>query len=190
MEKKEDLTNNQTDNTNSEEENRVIEDDGIENAESLKNQLTEAYSKHESLHSKYLRTFADLENLKKRSIRDREEAIKRSRLQIIEDLLPAIDAFKIGMEEALKVDPEGPVVNGFKMAIDQMQSTLAEYGLVCIEGTDEIFDPNLHEAIGHEIGEKDDVILKVIRKGYRIKDYLIRPATVIISKMSVNEPTS
>ena len=67
-----------------------------------------------------------MENLKKRSIRDREEAIQRSRLQIIEDLLPVLDSFKIGMDEALKNDPDGPIVNGFKMALEQFNSILNE----------------------------------------------------------------
>ena len=91
------------------------ENDGVEEIEpsletssELQSKLTAAYSKHEDLQSKYLRVFADLENLKKRSIRDREEAIQRSRLQIIEDLLPVLDSFKIGMDEALKTIPMVP----------------------------------------------------------------------------------
>lgn len=153
-----------------------------EHSSMLKTRLNEAYSKQEDLQSKYLRTFADLENLKKRSIRDREEAIKRSRLQLIEDLLPVIDAFKMGMHEASKADPEGPIVNGFKMSIDQFQGILGEYGLVCIEESGGVFDPNIHEAIGHEQGEEEDTILKVVRIGYRLKDHLIRPASVIVSQ--------
>ena len=183
MEKKEDLTNSVQDDSIPK-EGEVENDLGeVEECPSnLKSQLTEAYSKHENLQSKYLRTFADLENLKKRSIRDREEASSRARLQIMEDLLPVIDAFKMGMDEAVKADPEGPVVNGFKMAINQMQSTLEDYGLVCIEGVGEPFDPKFHEAIGHETGEEEGLILQVIRKGYRLRDHLIRPASVIVSQ--------
>ena len=183
MEKKEDLINSEN-NQNSSPENEILNDDDgqEESPSSLKSQLTEAYSKHESLQSKYLRTVADLDNLKKRSIRDREEAIQRTRLQLMEDLLPTIDAFKIGMHEAEKADPDGPIVNGFKMAINQMQNVLEEYGLVCIEGVGEDFNPKLHEAISYEIGDKEDIVLRVIRTGYRLKDHLIRPASVIVSQ--------
>ena len=183
MEKKEDLISSEN-NQNSSPENEILNDDvGQEESPlSLKSQLTEAYSKHESLQSKYLRTVADLDNLKKRSIRDREEAIQRARLQIMEDLLPTIDAFKIGMLEAEKADPDGPIVNGFKMAINQMKNVLEEYGLVCIEGVGEDFNPKLHEAISYEIGDKEDIVLRVIRTGYRLKDHLIRPASVVVSQ--------
>lgn len=191
MDKQEDLTNSENDKSNSTDEEVVKDEQELEETPSnLKNQLSEAYSKHENLQSKYLRTFADLENLKKRSIRDREEAIQRTRLQIIEDLLPVIDAFKMGMDEAQKADPEGPVVNGFKMAINQMQTTLEDYGLVCIEGIGEPFDPKFHDAIGHEAGDDDDMILQVIRKGYRLRDHLLRPASVIVSKRAMDESGS
>ena len=148
----------------------------------IEKRLSEAYSKNEDLQTKYLRTFADLENLKKRSIRDREESIKRARQQLIEDLLPVIDAFKMGMDEAIKADPDGPIVNGFNMAINQMEKVLEEYGLVCIEEIGGAFDPKFQEAIGYEQGDEDDVVLKIIRKGYRLKEHLIRPASVIVSQ--------
>ena len=183
MEDKEDLTD--SDNIQTEppvEENGDSDQELEESPTMLKTRLHEAYSKQEDLQSKYLRTFADLENLKKRSIRDREEAIKRARLQLIEDLLPVIDAFKMGMSEANKFDPDGPIVNGFNMATNQLQNVLGEYGLVCIEETGEEFDPNIHEAIGHEESEEEDTVLKIIRIGYRLKDHLIRPASVIISQ--------
>ncbi|MDC0646230.1 nucleotide exchange factor GrpE [Opitutales bacterium] len=183
MEDKEDLTDSDNNQTEPPVEENEDSDQNLEESPTmLKSRLHEAYSKQEDLQSKYLRTFADLENLKKRSIRDREEAIQRARLQLIEDLLPVIDAFKMGMIEATKFDPDGPIVNGFNMATNQLQNVLGEYGLVCIEKTGGQFDPNIHEAIGHEESEEEDTVLKIIRIGYRLKDHLIRPASVIISQ--------
>lgn len=161
-------------------EGKLVEDD--ESVSRLKDRLNEAYGKQEDLHSKYLRTFADLDNLRKRSIRDREEAVQRTKKQIIEDLLPVIDAFNIGIEEALKTEPDGPLAKGFKMAIDQMDSVLSEYGLACINETGNEFDPQLHEAISYEPGDKEGIILKVVRNGYKINEHLLRPASVIVSK--------
>ena len=136
MEDKEDLTDSDNNQTEPPVEENEDSDQNLEESPTmLKTRLHEAYSKQEDLQSKYLRTFADLENLKKRSIRDREEAIQRARLQLIEDLLPVIDAFKMGMIEATKFDPDGPIVNGFNMATNQLQNVLGEYGLVCIEET-------------------------------------------------------
>jgi molecular chaperone GrpE len=180
QESTESVTDNQNpdkiDNIQDSEENLTNDSTGVEK------RLSEAYSKNEDLQTKYLRTFADLENLKKRSIREREAAIVRARQQLIEDLLPVIDAFKMGMEEAIKADPDGPIVNGFNMAINQMEKVFEEYGLVCIEETGGAFDPKIHEAIGYEQGEEEDIVLKIIRKGYRLKDHLIRPASVMVSK--------
>ena len=153
----------------------------------LKSKLDEAYGKQEDLHSKYLRTFADLDNLRKRSIRDREEAIQRTKKQILEDLLPVIDSFNIGIDAAIKENPDGPLVKGFKMAIDQMDAVLGEYGLICIDAVGQNFDPQFHEAIGYENGESDGIVLKIIRNGYKIKEQLLRPASVVVSKVEVKQ---
>ena len=64
--------------------------------------LNEAYGKQDDLQNKYLRVHADLENLKKRAIREREDAVQRTRSQLIGDLLPIIDAFQMGLSEASK----------------------------------------------------------------------------------------
>ena len=153
----------------------------------LKSKLDEAYGKQEDLHSKYLRTFADLDNLRKRSIRDRDEAIQRTKKQILEDLLPVIDSFNIGIDAAIKENPDGPLVKGFKMAIDQMDAVLGEYGLICIDAVGQNFDPQFHEAIGYENGESDGIVLKIIRNGYKIKGQLLRPASVVVSKVEVKQ---
>lgn len=153
----------------------------------LKSKLDEAYGKQEDLHSKYLRTFADLDNLRKRSIRDRDEAIQRTKKQILEDLLPVIDSFNIGIDAAIKENPDGPLVKGFKMAIDQMDAVLGEYGLISIDAVGQNFDPQFHEAIGYENGESDGIVLKIIRNGYKIKEHLLRPASVVVSKVEVKQ---
>ena len=191
MEKKEDLTNSENDESNSTEEEFVKDEQEIDESPSvLKNQLTEAYSKNESLQSKYLRTFADLENLKKKINPGQRGSNSENSSTVNRGPAPVLDAFKMGLDEAQKADPEGPVVNGFKMAINQMQNTLEDYGLVCIEGIGEPFDPKFHDAIGHELGEDEDMVLQVIRKGYCLRDHLLRPASVIVSKKAVDESVS
>jgi len=154
-----------------------------ESVNRLKSKLDEAYGKQEDLHTKYLRTVADLENVRKRSIRDRDEAIQRTKKQIIEDLLPVIDSFNMGIGEASKVDSDGPLVKGFQMAIEQLNSVLADYGLTQIDAVGGEFDPQIHEVIGYESTDKDGFVLSIVRHGYKIKDNLIRPASVIVSKL-------
>jgi len=158
--------------------------DGHEEKESAFSQkVTETYADNEALKEKYIRALADIDNLRKRSIRERDEAITRTRRRLIEDLLPAIDAFKLGLNEAQKVDPEGPVYNGFNMAVSQLDSILSEYGLMTLEPTGDLFDPSLHDAIRHEDSDSEEgIILQTIRPGFRLGESLLRPASVVVSK--------
>ena len=123
---------------NSSEEKEEFDKDTI-----LKSKLDEAYGLQEDLKGKYLRSVADLDNLRKRSIRDREDAVLRTRAQIIGDLLPVIDAFQLGLSEAQKNKDAESVVAGFSMAMKQMNSVLGEFGLSVIDPSNEEFDLSL-----------------------------------------------
>lgn len=173
-------------------EKSTAEDDSMTNDEvknRLEAKLSDAYGKQDDLQNKYLRVHADLENLKKRSIKEREDAVHRTRSQLISDLLPSIDAFKMGLSEAEKHTNAKEFVEGFGMAMKQMNNVLDEYGLVVLEPTEQEFDPKYHEAINYEINEDLDegTVIKTIRCGYRLGDKLLRPASVILSKKETAE---
>ena len=183
--------NNEDINAGSSEKN-AAEDDSKTNDEvknRLEAKLSDAYGKQDDLQNKYLRVHADLENLKKRSIKEREDAVHRTRSQLISDLLPSIDAFKMGLSEAEKHTNAREFVEGFGMAMKQMNNVLDEYGLVVLEPTEQEFDPKYHEAINYEINEDLDegTVIKTIRCGYRLGDKLLRPASVILSKKETAE---
>jgi molecular chaperone GrpE len=188
-------TNNSTDTEeSSSDESKLHEDEALEGHENtaekkdsvddrISKKVSDTYAENELLQTKYLRALADIDNLRKRSIREREEAVIRTRSQLIEDLLPAIDAFKLGLNEASKVDPDGPVFSGFNMAVNQLESIMAEYGLVTLDPTGEAFDPSLHDAIRHEESESEDgTVLQTIRLGFRLGETLLRPASVVVAK--------
>ena len=176
--------NDQVESEDSNEQTKKFDKDAI-----LKNKLDEAYGIQEDLKGKYLRSVADLENLRKRSIRDREDAVLRTRAQIIGDLLPVLDAFQLGLNEAQKNKETESVVAGFSMAMKQMNNVLGEFGLKLIDPSNGEFDPKLHEAIGYEDSDEyeEGMVLKCVRVGYQIRDQLLRPATVILSKMAKDE---
>ena len=157
--------------------------------ERLETKLSEAYGKQDDLQNKYLRVHADLENIKKRAIREREDAVQRTRFQLISDLLPIIDSFKMGLSEASKHIEAKNYVEGFAMATNQLENLLNEYGLSVIEPTNEIFDPKSHEAISYEESEglEDGVVIKTIRSGYKLGEKLLRPASVVLSKKTKEE---
>jgi len=150
----------------------------------LNAKLQDAYEQNETIQNKYLRALADLENIRKRSIREREESATRAKTQIFVDLLPILDAFNLGFAQAEKAKGDKEVVQGFAMAMIQFKEAMKTYGLEVIEPSNGNFDPGLHEAIGYEESEgvENGTILKTIRTGYKLKEKLLRPASVILVK--------
>ncbi len=134
-----------------------------------------------------LRTAAEMENLRKRTTREREEAIRYANQRLIEDLLPVIDNFEMGMQAASQ-DTQSMIYIGMEMVRRQLIDFLTAQGVEEVPTTGK-FDPNLHDAVAQEecgAGEEDR-ILRVTRRGYRLRDRLIRPASVVVSKLPTAE---
>ena len=192
MEKEEKESEPENPETNVEQEEDAPEEQDEEKKASvtrLQSKLDDAYGKQDDLNGKYLRAVADLENVRKRSIRDREDAVQRTRSQIIGDLLPVIDAFQLGFAEAKKNEEAAQFVEGFSMAMSLLESTLSEYGLAVIDPKGEEFDTKFHEAIGYEedAEQEEGTVINTVRPGYRIGEQLLRPATVILAKAPAKE---
>jgi molecular chaperone GrpE len=136
-----------------------------------------------------LRAAADLENYRKRMIREKEEAIRFANAGILEKLLPILDNFQLGLDAA-SGDASAPgtkgIVDGFSMVHRQLGDFLVSSGLQPIDAEGEPFDPKLHEALGHESdpAQADGVVLRQMRRGYRLGDRLIRPSSVIVNKLA------
>lgn len=133
-----------------------------------------------------LRTQADLENYKKRSTREREDAIKYANTSLLERLIPIVDSFELGLTAARGEGEQSPVFSGMSLVLKQLADFLADNGLQPIEAVGQKFDPNLHEAIGHEPSDTvaEGKVISQTRRGYRFKDRLLRPATVVVSSGS------
>ena len=168
-----------------------VQNEGLESSmeepapeNNLKSKLDKVYGENEDIKAKYLRALADLENLRKRSLKDREDAINRTKAQMLGDLLPVLDAFELGMIEAEKTEESESLFAGFSMAVKQMESILQEYGLSKIDPTGNKFDPALHDAMGYENNDEleEGTVIRSIRKGYMIKDTLLRPASVMVAR--------
>ncbi len=130
-----------------------------------------------------LRTAAEMENLRKRTTRDREDAIRYANQRLLEELLPVIDNFEMGMQAASQ-DTKSMIYIGMDMVRRQLNEFLASQGAEEIP-TDGPFDPNLHDAVAQEecdAGEEGR-ILKVTRRGFKLRDRLLRPASVVVSKV-------
>src|ERR1700747_1747738 len=97
-----------------------------------------------------LRSQADFENYKKRSAREKEEAIKYANSALLERLVAIIDNFELGLAAAKEQGEQSPIYSGMILVQKQLNDLLAENGLQTIEAEGKTFDPNLHEAIAHE----------------------------------------
>jgi molecular chaperone GrpE len=130
------------------------------------------------------RNQAELENYRKRVARDREDDMKRTRAGLLEDLLPVLDNFELGMLEVRKGDPRSPIVIGMEMIERQLKEFMANAGVEVIDAPGTPFDPNLHEAVSQEANAEvpEGKVIRQLRKGYKLRDRLLRPAMVVVSK--------
>lgn len=127
-----------------------------------------------------LRTAAEMDNLRKRTAREREEAVRYANARLLEELLPVIDNFEMGMQAASQ-DTSSMIYIGMDMVRRQLEEFLGSQGVTPI-ATDVPFDPNLHEAVSQEPAEGEDGrILRVVRRGFMLRDRLLRPASVVVS---------
>ncbi|HEY1719270.1 MAG TPA: nucleotide exchange factor GrpE [Verrucomicrobiae bacterium] len=134
----------------------------------------------------WIRTAADLENFKKRAARERTEAAQFANASLLQKLLPILDNFEMAQSAAQNAEGEklSALQAGVAMIQQQLKSVLLETGLEEIDATGKLFDPTLHEAVSQQ--ETTDVpeghVVQQIRKGYKLRDRLLRPAAVIVAK--------
>ena len=130
-----------------------------------------------------LRSQADFENYKKRAAREKEEAIKYANSSLLERLVTIIDNFELGLEAAKGEGERSAIYSGMTLVLKQLNDFLVENGLQPIEAEGKKFDPNVHEAIAHEASDTipENNIIRQTRRGYRFKDRLLRPSSVVVS---------
>ena len=131
-----------------------------------------------------LRARADLDNFRKRALREKEEAIRYANNGLLERLLPVVDNFELGLDAAKSAPGADAILQGLGMVARQFRDFLASSGVseIPTEGAD--FDPNLMEAVGHEHDPEvpEGKVLRQTRRGYKLRDRLLRPASVFVSK--------
>ena len=150
----------------------------------LRAQLDKAATEAEELRQRHLRAVADLENYRRRALRERDEARKAGTIGLLEDLIPVVDNFAMGLGAAQQHAEAKVFAEGFAMVLNQLQAVLTQNGVERLEPKGQAFDPNLHEAVNQvahaEIPEGH--VVEVVRVGYRLGERLVRPASVLISR--------
>ncbi len=131
-----------------------------------------------------LRARADLDNFRKRSLREKEEAIRYANNGLLERLLPVIDNFELGLDAAKSAADTASILQGMSMVQKQLHDFLKNNGLEEVQAEGEAFDPNKHDAVSQEFCADipEGHVIRQVRKGYKIKDRLVRASSVIVSK--------
>lgn len=129
------------------------------------------------------RTAADLDNYRKRVARERTESSRYANQALLEELLPVLDNFEMGMQAASQ-EQGSMIYIGMNMVGKQFDEFLDNNGVKLVPAEGQPFDPNLHEAVSEEETSEvpDGTIVRVIRRGYSLRDRLLRPATVVVAK--------
>ena len=150
---------------------------------SLDEQLAKSQEEASNNWDKVLRLQAEIENLRKRTLRDVENASRGSIERVIMEMLPILDSFELGLDlKTETIDEYKTFKEGQEASMMLMNSLFNKLSIETIDPSEMRYDPGLHEVISTQ--EDDSVepgyIIKVIQKGYRLKERLLRPARVIV----------
>lgn len=134
-------------------------------------------------HERYLRAVADLENFRKRAVREKEEVRQFGTAAVMEDIIPVLDNLGLGLAAAKQQAEGKAVADGVALVLEQLKATLSRHGLKEVNPAGAAFDPHLHECIAHQPDSQvpAESVMQVVRLGYSLNGRLLRPASVIVS---------
>lgn len=179
-------------------ESTAVEKSSLENElEALQQKITEQQQQISDLNQKLLRSFADFENLRKRSLEEKEKTHQFAITNFVSDLALVVENFFMASENCPQQEIEkNEAIKNYAIAVDmtkkELIKTLEKYKVTRIFPLKQQFDHNLHEALSQVPTQpniaQDGEILQVIQAGYKIADRLIKPALVIVAKVAETNP--
>ena len=132
----------------------------------------------------YLRERADLENFRKRSLREKEDAIRFANDRLLKEMIPILDNLERAVEHAGEESGGEGLLEGVDLTLNMFRKVLEAFGVKPIAAIGEAFDPSLHQAMGNV--ETDDyppnTVSAEFQKGYLLHDRLLRPSLVMVAK--------
>jgi molecular chaperone GrpE len=177
--------NDQSQSTISSADGDVHKTVSAQNAE-LKEELARKEKESTDNYDKYLHAVADLDNYKKRAIREKADIIKYGKEDIIQDILPFVDSLDRALEHADSADSSDVQAfkEGIKLIQEQLLSCLKKHGVEKIDSVGLDFDPNFHEAMMQVESEEhaDNKVVNEVQKGYLLNGRLLRPSKVCVCK--------
>lgn len=155
----------------------------------LEEQLAAAKKDAVAGQERYLRAVADLENYRKRMLREKDELRQYAAANVVEDIIPVLDNLSLGIAAAKQQTDVKSIVDGVGHVLEQFKTTLGRHGLKEVNPLNQPFDHNLHESIAHQPSPTvtAENVMQVVRLGYTLNGRLLRPASVIVSSGAVKE---
>lgn len=155
----------------------------------LEQQLATALEEKQQLHEQFLRNLAEMDNLRKRTNREKEEISKFANENILRDILPVIDNLERAVEHSEKTDNSDGLLEGVRMTLSQFAQVLNRFGVESIDAVGQPFDPAYHQAMGQleSTDHPANTVMVEMQKGYQLNERLLRPAFVMVAKPP--EPT-
>ena len=156
------------------------DNDRIEELEQLVTRLKQEKS---DIEEKLLRTHAEFDNYKKRTVKEKSAERKYKSQDLATELLPALDNFERALQTEVSSENNG-FKDGMQMIYEQLQTALKSQGVEAIEAINKPFDPNYHHAVMQTEDEnyESNVVVEQMQKGYVLNDKVIRPAMVKVNK--------
>jgi molecular chaperone GrpE len=159
--------------------------------EALSDELQSLKAEFEELTDRNVRLQAEFENFRRRGLKERQEAHNFGHQNLVKDLLPAVDNLDRALahsEGSSGADLEG-VLQGIELVRRELLGVLGKHGVEKVEASGVPFDPVVHEAMAQI--ENDDVapntVVQVLEEGYKLRDRMLRPSRVLVSKKSGSE---
>jgi len=136
------------------------------------------------VNDKYIRLYADFENYKKTSAKNREDLLKYANEELLSDILTVIDHLEMALEHAPDKEASDPLAEGIQLTLKEMRNVLEKHGLVNIEAVGKQFDPYIHHAMSQieTADAEENTVVKEFRKGYVLKDRVLRATLVGVAK--------
>jgi len=186
------------------EEKKPVQDEGspVENTQMAEEKPLEKMTKSELLekinelqqeteknHDLYLRSEAEIENIKKRNQKDKEEWLKYANESLIKEILPVMDNLEMAISHSQNENSVQALREGVELTLKGLRDALGKSGLEEVKAEGEPFDPNYHHAVSEQADEgvQSGTILQELQRGYMLNKRLIRPAMVIVSKGSSDD---
>jgi molecular chaperone GrpE len=160
--------------------------DSLSETELLRQQLRLKEEEAKNQYDRFIRQTAEIENFKKRALRDKEDAIRYANETLVKELLPIVDNLERAVAHAKDGGDGASLVEGVEMILRGLFDALGRYGVSQISAVGQPFDPQLHEAMAQVETDSDapNTVLEEHQKGYLLKDRLLRPALVTVAKGS------